>query len=86
MSSCMVCGENGHKSSKCSELFPPSNEIYTGPGCGADDHDHDDESFLIYDAQLKKQVYSKDDGFLSKLPMLVLYLCTFPNTLSNAAV
>jgi hypothetical protein len=82
----MVCGENGHKASKCSELFPPPDELYTGPGCGADDHDHDDESFITYEMQVKTQVYSKDDVLLSKLSMLVSYLYTFPNTLSNAVV
>ena len=42
---CRVCGEEGHLSVKCKELYsPPDGELYTGAGCGADDHDHDDET------------------------------------------
>jgi Zinc knuckle len=46
---CRVCGEEGHLSVKCKELYsPPDGELYTGAGCGADDHDHDDET-LAYE-------------------------------------
>jgi len=46
---CRVCGEEGHLSVKCKELYPPPDgELYTGAGCGGDDHDHDDDETLVY--------------------------------------
>jgi hypothetical protein len=35
---CKLCGEGGHKPSKCPELSQPEK---TSGGGGGDDHDHD---------------------------------------------
>jgi len=32
MSVCKICGETGHSASRCSELAPSPDGMYTGPG------------------------------------------------------
>ena len=84
MSTCRVCGENDHLASKCSELFPPSNEMYTGPGCGADEDDHDHDAIILsYGKMQHGQNNLMDGAFLSKLQELGFFLYTFPSKLSN---
>jgi hypothetical protein len=86
MSSCKVCGEAGHKSSKCSELGPPPEGMYTGEGCGADDdHDHD-RAIVTCGRMLLGQNGSMDDEIQSKRQGLVWMVGVFPNILSNGVV
>lgn len=82
---CMVCGEAGHRSSRCKSLRIPPLDFETGCG-GGGGHSHDDEDESISYLQLYALVDSEDDGILSKLREPVLYYHMFPSRSSNEVV
>jgi len=85
MSSCKLCGEAGHFAGRCHELHMPSYELYTGPGSegGGEEEDHLN---VVYEKMPHEQSGLMDDELQSKLTMLVYFLYTFPNILSNVEV
>ena len=85
MNTCFVCGEEGHKASKCKSLGVPPDGFYTGGG-GGGSHDHDEEDSLLSCAwTLYKRACSQDDETLS-IPQEPMGLSRdFPSTLSSEA-
>ena len=55
MSTCTLCGQQGHKASRCKELNPPNpDEFFSGGGGGGGhSHDDDDENITINKQQMK---------------------------------
>ena len=87
MSTCRVCGEQGHLAAVCDELYCPPDTIYTGPGCGADEDDHDHDMLTLIDETMQnEQDNSQDDAILSKPPMQTFAPYMFPSKLSNGVV
>ena len=85
MNTCFVCGEQGHKASKCKSLGVPPEGFYTGGGRGGS-HDHDEEDSLLSSAwKLYKQACSQDDGILSRPREPMGLFRAFPNRLSSVA-
>lgn len=83
---CTVCGEDGHKPSKCRSLRLPPDGFYTGGG-GGGGHSHDDEDESITCAYwLVGQTDSQDDEVLSNLQAQTVWDLYSPNTLSNEVV
>ena len=80
MSSCKVCGEGGHMSSKCPELRSDLNEGIVPSNGGYHDHDGDCEDSISCDRMTVERQNSQGDEYLSTQPRMDL--CT-PNTPSN---
>ena len=84
MSSCLICGEQGHKSSRCKSIGIPPEGFFTG-GNGGGSHDHDDDEKATTNVSMKYYMpfCSMDDEFPSIPPMQVAHYHVFPNRLSN---
>ena len=81
---CMACGEQGHKSSRCKAIAMPPEGFYTGGG-GGGGHSHDDDDEAISSVTLCRRDDSTDGEIQSRLQMQRLPFREFPNKLSNAA-
>lgn len=84
MNTCFVCGEQGHKASKCKYLGVPPDGFYTGGG-GGGGHDHDEEHSLVKNAWIPyRQTCSQDDETPSRLREQKVLSREFPSKLSSA--
>ena len=78
-SKCLVCGEHTHLTSKCTELWIPSDELSMA---GATQGGHDD-SISFDDSLPCTPTNSLDGEFLQILSMLTFWGPSFPNRVSN---
>jgi hypothetical protein len=84
---CLACGEQGHKSSKCKSIAIPPEGFYTGGGGGGGhSHDDDDETCSISLKMPCRQGSSKDGEIQSRLQMRRAPFRVSPNRFSNAVV
>ena len=60
---CSLCGEEGHRLTKCSILIDPLNSGFSGAnGGGGGDHDHDDEESLSHDSGKRLGLWCSDQS------------------------
>jgi hypothetical protein len=84
---CTVCGEQGHKPSKCKSLGLPPDGFYTGGG-GGGGHSHDDDDEHCHSSAhwIVAQNGSQDDEVPSNSQAQIAWDLYSPNTPSNAVV
>jgi hypothetical protein len=86
ISTCMACGEQGHRSSSCKNIALPPEGFYTGGGGGGGhSHDEDDER-VTSSATLCRQDDSVDGEIQSRLQMQRVPFRESPNKPSNGLV
>lgn len=84
---CLICGEQGHKSSRCKSIAIPPDGFFTGGGGGGGhSHDDDDEKCTISFVTPYKQCDLMDDEIQSRLKMQRVPFHKSPNRSSNAVV
>jgi hypothetical protein len=83
---CMACGEQGHKSSSCKNISLPPEGFYTGGGGGGGHSHDDDEKCTISFGMPYKQDDSKDGEIQSRLQMQRAPFRASPNKPSNGLV
>ena len=82
---CTVCGEQGHKPSKCKSIGIPPEGFYSGGG-GGHQHDDDCEDSLSIAYWLVAQTDSLGDEAPSNSQVPTASDPYSPNTPSNASV
>ena len=82
---CIVCGEEGHRASRCKSAGLPPDGFYSGGG-GGHQHDDDCEETASISHLPPSQIYSKDDESLSKQQETASSHPYSPNKPSNEAV
>ena len=76
MSVCKICGETGHSASRCSELVPSPDGMYTGPGSEGGGEEEDSISVLMKTMGAIEMMQHVQDGsrggeILPRLQVLV---------------
>jgi hypothetical protein len=83
---CTVCGEQGHKPSKCKSIGIPPDGFYSGGG-GGHQHDDDCEDHIHSSAHwIVAQNGSQDDEVPSNSQAPLVWDLYSPNRPSNEAV
>ena len=81
---CIVCGEEGHRPSKCKAIGIPPEGFYTGGGGGHQHDDDCDEKVSAYWPVVQSD--SLDDEVPSNSQAPTVWDLYSPNTPSNEAV